>query len=69
MARFTNSEIKAHKAKQTIRFYLAGGSRPVLISRGFFRGSSRASFVLKAAELLKLQVQLSKLIIWASLVR
>jgi hypothetical protein len=40
MARFTNSEIEAHKAKQTIRFYLAGGFFP-RFSSCIFRSESR----------------------------
>jgi hypothetical protein len=34
MAQFSKPEIEAYKAKQRIKFYLAGGSRPVFISRG-----------------------------------
>ena len=34
MALISRHEIEAHKANRRIQFYLAGGSRPVYISRG-----------------------------------
>ena len=34
----TKQEIEAYKANQRIQYYLAGGSRPVFISRGILAG-------------------------------
>ena len=38
MNRPTKQEIEAYKAGERIKFYLAGGSRPVFISRGVLAG-------------------------------